>query len=147
MEPMTRLSKFTVDTPIDQIGLPKVGVNALKGEGIFSLWDASEFVRRECSMNALKRLPNFGNQSFAIIRSALNGLPAPTQKIHGIARPSSSICTFDIVDADMEVSHHVRHTQAGELLLFEYGEQKLSMDYEQARAVAWALISLCDAHE
>lgn len=61
--------------------------------------------------------------------------------------PNACICNFNLTDRDGEISHEVRHTRAEEILLLEYGEIKVSLDYEQARALAWALVTICDIHE
>ena len=49
------------------------------------------------------------------------------------------ICVIQIFDEDGAVSVEVRHTVSEEIVISQYGERQIELDYDQARALHRAL--------
>jgi DNA-directed RNA polymerase alpha subunit len=61
------MSLVKLDTTVEQLGLPKRAVNALRAGGIASLHDVAEWPERE-----LRALPNCGDATIAALREILD---------------------------------------------------------------------------
>jgi hypothetical protein len=140
------MDRDTLISSFDACGISTRCSNALADLGITRMGDLADRLAAGGGF-WLRTLPNIGPKGITEIIEAFNRLAAPKSRERKDGKPNSLICEIHMVDDDGETSHAARHTVAGEILILQYGEEKVSLDHEQARALAWALISLCDAHE
>ena len=141
---------YTDETTLtyENFGVRLRAQRALANEGINNIGDLRSALQAH-GMSYFSRIPNFGKKSLNDMQDLLIALRGPTETkpSKGVATPNTSICVLPIVDDDGETSHQVTHTVAGAILIHEYGKQAVDLDYKQARALAWALITLCEIHE